>query len=316
MTLPTKLTTSIACLVLCLLSIGCGTVVNPGEDILLVQPSGEVELKKDGAYFAWGRTKVFSIDQKMKSFPHEKIEVFCKDKVNFTISFKNMMSLDPDSPANLKYIKDKVPGIQGEDGVKRLSLTKFYEMGLGDLAVQTVKSIVRVNSSDDIPNMEKQLLDEINTTYSELCKARGFPIQLSGIVFTNLDPDPTIYAKRKQIKDAELDDELKAAQAAAALAELGRDAEKAAEESKAKLIRAQAEADENRILASALTPEFLMWRQYEVMDSMAKATANSKNNTVFMMPYGMMNPETMNATMIKQSVDGLQNAALAESNPN
>ena len=68
------------------------------------------------------------------------------------------------------------------------------------------------------------------------------------------------------------------------------------------MVQAQAQADENEILTESLTPEFLMWRQMEVMESVSIELAKGESNTVFMMPYHMMSPNVMNSAIMAERV--------------
>ena len=69
------------------------------------------------------------------------------------------------------------------------------------------------------------------------------------------------------------------------------------------MVKAQAQAEENRILTESLTPEFLMWRQFEVMETTAQNLASGDSNTVFMMPYTTMGPDMLNTAVMKEAID-------------
>ena len=78
------------------------------------------------------------------------------------------------------------------------------------------------------------------------------------------------------------------------------------EKAKVRMIKAQAQADENGILTKSLTPQFLMWRQLEVMETTAAKLAAGQSNTVFMMPYATMDRNLLNTSMTKNAIDSLR----------
>ena len=70
------------------------------------------------------------------------------------------------------------------------------------------------------------------------------------------------------------------------------------------MIRAQAQADENKILTESLTPEFLRWHNMEVMENISKGLATSPNNTVYLMPYEAMGPASRDNIMLRDAMEG------------
>lgn len=127
-------------------------------------------------------------------------------------------------------------------------------------------------------------------------KELKYPVETADVLITNLDYPPEITDKRKAIKDAELQDLENAALAKAAVAKAKRDAELAAEQGKANLIKAQADAAANKIRASSLTPEILAVKQLETLVKLAEG----QNNTVVVIPFDAIRPGGMQDMLLTQ----------------
>ena len=295
---------------LLVLSIGCGTVVPPGKKVILMHPNGENEVFDKGSYFSWGRTKVYQVDQKLQSF-EEDLQILCADDINMTVELKALLSFDVSDENKLTFIREKVPSIQPEgsnvDG--ELSLDKFYEMAIRDIVRSSARNIMSVEETDTIRPKRQDLEKEISQLVTSRIAELKYPILISACLISNIDYPLSVITQREKIKEAELKDEELAALADSKLAEVQRSVAIEEEEAKVRMIKAQAQADENRILTESLTPEFLMWRQFEVMETISTELAKGDSNTVFMMPYQTMSPDMLNTAVIKSSVDSLKTVA-------
>ena len=288
-----------------LFTIGCGTVVPPGKQVILIHPSGENEVVATGVYKAWGRTKVYFLDQKYIS-KEEQMNILCSDDINLSVDVKGLVGFDISSDENVEFIKNRVPAVDSPDEAgKELSLDKFYEMVIKDLLRGTARNIVSAYSTEEVNPNRQKIEEDIKTLVTERVSQLGYPVTISATLVSNIDYPDSVTKTREAIKRAELADEEKAALAEAALAEAQRQVE--TENAKVRMVRAQAQADENKILTESLTPQFLMWRQFEVMEVTAQNLAEGQSNTVFMMPYQTMNPDMLNSAVIKNSVDNLNN---------
>lgn len=287
---------------LCLLATGCGTVVPPGKKVILVHPSGENEIVETGSYKAWGRTRAFFLDEKYIS-KTEDLNVLCEDDINLKAEIKVLVGFDTSSEAKVDFIKSKVPAVASKDeSGKELSLDKFYEMILSDIARGTARNIVSQHQTDAVRPKRKEIEAQIQEAFTARVTELGYPVTVSAVLLSNIDYPESVTQTREAIKQAQLADEEKAALAEAALSEAQRQVAIEEELAKVRMVRAQAQADENRILTESLTPEFLMWRQFEVMEDTAGNLARGESNTVFMMPYQTMSPDMLNTAVIRDSV--------------
>lgn len=306
---------------MCLLAVvgligfaGCGRVTPPGKKVIVVKANGENEVIETGAYKAWGRDREFLLDQKYFSNT-ERMQILCADDINLDVEVKAILGFDTeqnegetkqDKQAKIDFIKDRVPSVKvdGYDG--ELSFDKFYTMVLSDIIRGTSRNVISSNETEEVRPKRQELEAKIQESIIQRIDSLGYPVRVSAVLISNIDYPQSVTETRERIKQAELKDLESAALAEAELAEQQRQVAVEQEKAKVRMVKAQAQADENEILTKSLTPEFLMWRQMEVMELTAGKLAEGQSNTVFMMPYQTMSPEMLNTSVIKNSVDSLK----------
>jgi regulator of protease activity HflC (stomatin/prohibitin superfamily) len=285
-----------------LMVTSCGKVVPPGKKVIILTPNGQTNIHEQGVYKAWGRDRAYFVDGKLNSFT-EDMKILCEDDINMDVDIKSVLSFKVDADS-MAFIKEKVPTQVVKDGEGNsegfeLSLEKFYSMAVKDIVRSSARNIVSKYVTDDIrPNREK-IEGEISETIQTRIKALKYPIVISAILVSNIDYPESVKKMREAIKSVQLEEQKKDAQAKADLAEARRMVEVETEKAKVKIVKAEAEAAENIILAEALTPNFLMWRQFEVMENMASELGDG---TVFIVPYQSVNQELLNTAMVKEAV--------------
>jgi regulator of protease activity HflC (stomatin/prohibitin superfamily) len=283
--------------------LGCGTVVPPGKKVIVLHASGESTSVDKGVYYCWGRDQAYFVDQKLKSFT-ENMQILCADDVNMDVDIKAVLSFEVDD-ASVEFIKQKVPATEIDTETKELSLEQFYEMTVKDIVRSSGRTVISQMKTDDIrPNRT-----QIEADVSQMARARltelKYPLNVSAILLSNIDYPDVVTKQREEIKNAQLEDQRQAALAEAAMAEAQRRAGIETEEAKVRMIKAQGQADENKILAESLTPEYLRWRQLEVMEHVSTEMAKGQNNVVFIMPYEAISQDTMNTAMMRESISGI-----------
>jgi len=284
---------------------GCtGTVVPPGKKVIILRVNGETEIVEQGVYKAWGRDRCYFVDQKLKSFT-EELQILCDDDINMDVDVKVVLSFQVDKDST-DFIKEKVPAIPTPEGSElkghELSLDKFYEMTVKDIVRSSTRNIVSTYETDDIRPNRLKIEADLSENVRERLAALKYPLNISAVLVSNLDYPPIIIEQRNAIKTAQLEDQRRAALAEADIAEAQRRAGVETEEAKVRMIKAQAQADENAILSESLTPEYLTWHQLEVMENVSTEMAKGQNNVVFIMPYQAITQDTMNTAMLRESI--------------
>lgn len=277
--------------VLCaFLLVGCGSVVPPGETVIIRKPSGETKVVNEGVYRGVGRDRVYFIDNKLQAF-EEDMQILCTDEINMYVDVKALLSFDVDD-TNIDYIQEKIPANKN-----RIGLAEFYRMAIRPIVRSSARSVVSTYVTDDIrPNRDK-IQAEIDRLVRDRIDALNFPLEVSGILISNIDYPKIVTAQRQAIKTAQLEDERRSAIAEAQIAQAQREVAIETENAKVRMIRAQAQADENAILTSSLTPQFLLWRQMEMLESVGP------NTNMMLVPYQAITPEFMNTVMVRDALE-------------
>ena len=280
---------------------GCGSVVPPGKTVIIVKPSGKNVVKKQGVYRGLGRDKVFFIDNRLNSFSERDMQILCKDDINMSVDVKILMAFEADEKS-IEFIKNKMPVSKGGEW----SLDVFYKMAVQPILRATARNVVSQYSTDDIREAREQIAIDIDTVVRAELKSLGYPLHVSAVLVSNIDYPKLIKDQREAIKKAQLDDLRKAALAEADVAEAQRRVVLEQENAKIALVRAQAKADENRMLTDSLTPQFLRWRELEVMLAVGSEIARGNNNTVYMLPFDMMNMDNpiLEASLLGDAIGG------------
>ncbi len=282
---------------------GCGNVVPPGKVVIILSPDGNSKIIDKGVYKAYGRDRTYFVDGKLSSFS-EKLKILCEDDINMDVDVKSLINFKIGKD-DIQFIKAKVPTRKLETGDVsgfELSLDNFYQMAVRDIVRGSARNVVSKYRTDDIrPNREKIESDIAETVKARIAQLK-YPLHVSAVLVSNIDYPESVKEMREEIKRVQLEEQRKAATAQAELAEAKRRVQVEAEKAKVRMVQARAQADENQVLAEALTPQFLAWRQYEVMEKIATALANGQSNTVFMMPYHAMSQDTLNSALVRDAV--------------
>jgi len=299
-----KITTiAIVAMALMFLVVGCGNVVPPGTTVILLEPSGETDIKQEGAYRAWGRTKVYFVDTKLKSYA-KNLKILCADDINMTVSVKWVGSFKV-SDKTIDTIKKKVPATRVDKGdIKgyELSLDKFFQTTMADILSSITRTVVSPYNTDNIREKREVIRESIKNRFLARMVELKYPVETTDVLVTNLDYPPEVTKKRGRIKEAELQDLENAALAKAAVAKAKRDAELALERGKAQLVAAKADAAANKVRASSLTPEILAVKQLETLVRLAEGP----NNTVVVIPFDAIRPGGLQETLLgREAVERL-----------
>jgi len=282
--------------------VGCSAcetrVVPPGTVVMVAKTSGEIETHKKGSYTAWGRDRVYFIDTTLKSFT-EHLKILCKDKVNMDVDVKWVGRFDADKTDTIRQI---VPSAKVDDSSDisgyKLSLPEFYATAMKDIIHAKTRLIVAPYVTDNIPEQRVQIEKEVKKLVLERLESLDYPVITSDVLISNLDFDEKVTETRKEIKQAELEDQKQAALAKAKIAQAARNAEIAIEEGKAKVEEAKAEAAANKIREKSLTHPILMEMQFKAIIAMAAG----QNNTIFFAPYDALSAGLVQNGMIYQGV--------------
>lgn len=277
--------------------MACGSVVPPGTTVILLEPSGKTIIKQEGSYKAWGRTRLYFVDTKLKSYP-KNLNILCADDINMKVSVKWVGSFKV-TENTIDTIKKKVPAIEVKSGDitgYQLSLNKFFKTTMEDILSNITRTVVSPYKTDAIREKREEIRAAIKQKFLGRMAELKYPIDTADVLVTNIDYPPEVTAKRNKIKEAELQDLENAAIAKANVAKAKRNAELALEKGKAQLVEARADAAANRERAASLTPEILAVKQLETLVELAKGP----NNSVVVIPFDAIRPGGMQDMLLNR----------------
>ncbi len=282
--------------------VGCGQVVPPGTTVLILKPDGSSTIKQEGVYKAWGRDRLYFVDTKLKSYSKD-LKILCADEINMDVRVKWVGSFKV-SEETIDIIKSKVPSKEVQRGDItgfELSLDDFFKTAMEDFVSNITRSVVSTYNTDNIREKREEIRDTVKTKVFERIKELNYPVDTADVLITNIDYPPEVTAKRNRIKQAELQDLENAAIAKANVAKARRDAELAAEQGKARLVEAEADAAANRMRAASLTPEIITVKQIEMLAELAKGP----NNTVIVIPFEALRSGMTDSILTRQGLQEL-----------
>jgi len=279
--------------------VGCGKVVPPGTTVVILDAQGNAETYQKGVYKAYGRDKVYFIDTKLQSF-NQKLNVLCTDDINMSVTVKWLGSFNITS-STIETIKSKIPAQKTNKGdIKgyELSLKKFYDMAVHDIISSITRTVVSKYKTDNIKDNREIIRNTIKKQVLERLSELKYPLETSDILITNLDYPTEVTNMRKKIKQAQLKDQENAALAKAAVAKAERDAQLAAKQGEADIVRASMKAKANKLISSSITSQILLMKQFETMERLA----NGPNNTVLIMPFDALKSGMTNTLIQTQAI--------------
>lgn len=271
-------------MVICLvsLSFGCGNTVPPSKVVVLKDSSGNVKPIKDGNYHAWGRDLTIFIDGSVNEFKEEKMHVLCKDNVPVIVDIRYIGQFDTRTDKSIKDILTLVRATPTSDPkVFNIEFKTLYDKIIAGILRSGVRSVVVPYVTDNLQNLRDPIEKSLNELIIAELAAKGLPATTLAIKVADLDYEETIRNKKTAIKNAELDDLQKAAEAQARTREAERQEEIAIKEGRAEIERARATARANEIINATLTPAILAMEQYKMYEEVAKGP----NNMFMLAPY-------------------------------
>jgi len=279
---------------------GCSSKVTPpGTTVLVLTAGGDSSIHTKGAFKAWGRDRVYFISTKLKSFS-EPMKILCKDDINMAVDVKWLGSFEV-TKESIDVIKSKVPAkkakVEDIENAFELSLDKFYAITIKDIVRSNARKIVSPYITDNIPANREKIEADIKSQVIKRLQALKFPVKTTDVLVSNLDYPDEVKDQRKAIKNAQLEDQKKAALAVARIAQAKRLEEIAMEEGKEAIVRAQTKAAENMIITKSITPAILAMEQWKSIQMMGQ----SDNNQVFIIPFEALKSSDITDTVIQKS---------------
>ena len=160
----------------------CGSVVPPGKVVIILDSSGETTIYREGVYRAYGRDRLYFVDQKLKSFEEKGMKILCADNINMDVDVKAVLSFDV-SEKTMDFIKEKIPAVKTEgsdvDGLE-LNLEQFYKMAVQPIVRGTTRNIISKLKTEDIRPKRQDIEKEIHATVRKTSRGTRLPVECLG----------------------------------------------------------------------------------------------------------------------------------------
>ncbi len=264
------------------LSLGCGNTVPPSKVVVIKDSGGEVSVIKDGNYNAYGRDLTIFIDSTINEFKEDEMHVLCKDNIPVILDIRYIGQFDVHDDKTIGKILSLVKSSPTADPkIFNIEFSTLYKGIIQGILRSATRSVVVPYVTDNLQNLRDPIEKALNERVIAELSEKGLPSTTLAIKVADLDYEEKIKGKKTAIKNAELDDLQKAAEAQARTREAERQAEIAIKEGEAEVERARATAKANSILDASLSPRILALEQYRMYEAMA----NGPNNTFMLAPY-------------------------------
>ena len=255
-------------------TVGCRETVPAGHIGRTWEPGGfQGNILKPGKHDCWGWCEMYRMEATDQAFDIP-MNVLCADNLNFSFVINTLVSVNLDNADAVKAAFENLKPA----GDHLFTVHQLFMTYIKPVADQEARKVVSKYKTPELVQKRSQVIEEVRAAVAE---ATGTAIlKVKRTTVGNLDfPDVITRAqetkaeKQVEIETARAEGEKQAAQAQARIT-------LARIQAQEKLLRAQSEADANRILAASVSPQLIMWRQWEVME----AAAGGENN-LFLIPY-------------------------------
>lgn len=252
----------------------CTQIVPAGHLGRTREPSGfDGAVLSPGNHSCYLRCQMYLMESADKTFS-VPMDVLCADNLNFKFEVSILAAVNLD---NADVVKDAFEDLIPAAGFT-LTGQQLFDTYIRPVVDEEARKVVSKYKTAEIVQKRAQVIEEVKAAVAAATSSSLILVKRTTV--GNLDfPDvitkaQTAKAERiVEIETARAEGEKQAAQAQARIT-------LARIQAQEKLLRAQAEADANRILAASVSPQLIMWRQWEVME----AAAGGANN-MFLIPY-------------------------------
>lgn len=254
----------------------CGVPIPAGHVGRTWEPSGfSGELLSPGYHPCYGRCKMYHMESTDQKFD-VKMNVLCADNLNFGFDIQVLVAVNMD---NEEAIREVFENLKPRDEENRVfTVAQLFHTYIQPIADEEARKIVSKYKTSEIVAKRPQIIQEVKEAV--MSKTSSEIMKVKRVTVGNLDfPDIVTKAQESkaqrmvEIETARAEAEKQKARAEGRLS-------LARVESQERILRAQAQADANRILASSVSPQLIMWRQWDVMEN----AADGENN-MFFIPY-------------------------------
>lgn len=212
-----------------------------------------------------------------------------ENQLNLTFDVRMTGSIqDGKTDAILNRVKPQTT----QQGLKYISFDSVYATYAQPIIRDSVRAVVAEFSIDEVISSR----DAINAKIAERLKRdlAVTPIALKTVGLADAQYPKVIVERKEMAEQRRIDIEQEEARKQVELIKLQTELEKAKAERSIRREKAEAAAEENRIAATSITPEYLEYKKLEVLDNIAK------NGSSVFVPFGALDEVGLSQKVFNQ----------------
>lgn len=268
----------LALLVLLALS-ACTEPVPAGHIGLTWEPSGFTgKLLPPGRHDCSGRCRMYLMEAQDSTFT-VNMQVLCADRLNFSFDVEVLVSVNTE---NEQVVIDgfknltpagKVPaGYEGADIAGVISTEQLFNTYVRPVVNQESRKVVSKYETSEIVDKRPQIIEEVVTAVQSAMNTSI--LRVKRVTVGNLDFPKIVTDAQEQKAQRKVEIETAQAQAKIEEARASAGLKLAEIEYKKQLIEAAMVADANKVIAGSITPQYLAYKQLEVIQNAAAGPNN------------------------------------------
>ncbi len=238
------------------------------------EPGGFLgKVLRPGRHQCYLRCQMYLMETTDRNFT-VPMSVLCADNLNFAYEVNVLVAVNLE---NKEAVRAAFENLRPESGYI-LTLQQLFDTYVRPVVDEEARKVVSRYTTAEIVQKRPQVIEEVRAAV--LAATDNSLLVVKRTTVGNLDFPQIITdaqearAQRQiEVETARAEGERQAAEAQARITLARIQAQEA-------LLRAQAQADSNRILAASVTPQLIMWRQWDVMERAADGA-----NNMFLIPY-------------------------------
>jgi len=247
----------------------CSEAVPAGHIGRTWEPGGFSEgLLGPGYHSCTGRCQMYLMEVTDKDF-EVPMKVLCSDSLNFSFSVNVLVAVDT---ANTKVVEEAFANLKPDEGTTRFTVEQLFNTYVRPVVDQESRKVVSKYKTTEIVNKRSQVIEEVLAAVKEATK--GSILTVKRVTVGNLDFPKVVTDAQEQKAKRQVEIETAKAQARIDEAKASAKLKLAEIQYKQELVEAAMVADANKVIAGSITPQYLAYKQLEVIQGAAQGPNN------------------------------------------
>lgn len=268
-------------LVLTILTISCTKSIPNGTVGKVRTANGfSDELLKPGRHEVYGRDELYLLEVQEKTYSLPQQNVLCADRLNFKFDTSVQMSVNVSKTDSIATLFEKVVPQTDGNTYPTIKLDFLWKNYVEPIALESVHTVVSKYSTDELILRRNEIILELKKEITTEVEKRANFITLNNVNVGNFDFPDSVTKAQEQKATTKVEVEQAKANAEKVMIEMEMQLKSSKLKYEKEILDAKAVADSNKIISATISPEYLAYKQLEVM----REAARGDNNVIFY-PY-------------------------------